>query len=241
MYLLYNFFLFCVSFAGGCIPLLARAPDGRQTPYLLAFSGSFLLGITFLHLLPETFEVLHHRAGILLLAGFFIQMFIQRITHGFEHGHVHVHGGTSVIPLNAIFIGMAVHAFMEGIPLGFGYLSAATEPSLYLAIAAHKLPEAMLITSVAAGIKGKKKAVMMLFFFSLITPAASVLAGQMGKSIQAMASLVTWLIPVVAGAFIHIATTIFYESGTRQHLMTTGKAVAVLAGMGAALLTLLFE
>jgi hypothetical protein len=51
----------------------------------------------------------------------------------------------------------------------------------------------------------------------------------------------TILIPVVAGSFIHIATTIFFESGTKQHLLTWQKAFAILIGVGIGLLSLFFE
>lgn len=243
MYILYNFILFLITIAGGCIPLLGKKTGNKGIQYLLAFSGAFLLSITFLHLLPETIGALHHHAGLLVLAGFFIQLFIQRFTHGVEHGHVHLpaHGEERHIPMNALFIGMSIHAFMEGLPLGFNYTAAATEPSLYLAIAAHKLPEAMLITGIAASIKGRKKALLLLFIFSLVTPAASMLASALGRSYYAMSQAVTWLIPVVAGAFIHIATTIFYESGTRHHLLTPRKIAAILLGIGIGLITLMFE
>jgi zinc and cadmium transporter len=241
MYLLYNFFLFLVSFLGGCIPLWGKGINEQKSQYLLAFSGAFLLSITFLHLLPETFEELHHEAGILVLGGFFLQMLIQRFTHGFEHGHVHVHPHATHVPINAILIGMAVHAFMEGLPLGFQYRETATEPSLYLAVAAHKLPEAMLISGVVASMKGRKTALTLLFVFSLITPLSSVLASVMGRSFYMVSQWVIWIIPIVAGAFIHIATTIFFESGTRQHMMTPAKVLAILLGVGISLLTLLFE
>ena len=54
-------------------------------------------------------------------------------------------------------------------------------------------------------------------------------------------SVVMVLVVVVAGAFIHIATTIFFESGTRQHLLTRQKITAILLGVGLGLTTLLLE
>lgn len=207
----------------------------------LAFSGAFLLSVTFLHLLPETFESLGSDAGWLLLTGFFIQLIIQRFTHGLEHGHVHHHSHEHHIPLTSIFAGLALHAFMEGIPLGFDYHISATEPSLYLAVAAHKLPEAMLVATLVSQTKGKGGAIITLFLFSLITPVAGILAAQLGSVSANLSELVTYLIPIVAGAFIHIATTIFFESGTKQHMMTNQKIMSILLGVGLGLITLLFE
>jgi zinc and cadmium transporter len=241
MHLLPDLLLFLVTLAGAALPLLTGFPDERKMHLLLAFSGSFLLGITCLHLLPETFRELPEHAGIYLLAGFFLQLLIQRATHGVEHGHVHVHDHGHSIPVLGILAGLSVHAFMEGLPLGFNYRSAATNPSLYLAVGAHKLPEAMLLGMLLQSVYGRGKTAAFLLLFSLITPCAALLAAKLGMHYGVMSRTVTALIPVVAGAFIHIATTIFFESGTRQHLLTSRKVAAMIAGIVLAGLTLLLE
>jgi zinc transporter ZupT len=241
MHLTYNLLLFIITFAGGSIPLWFKGLDDRRMHYLLAFSGSFLLSITFLHLLPETFTELGAKAGFFLLAGFFLQLLIQRITHGIEHGHVHVDHHSHHIPLTSIILGLSVHAFMEGLPLGFNYRMGATEPSLFLAVAAHKLPEAMLLCTLLLSTKGKTQSIITLLAFSLLTPLASIIASQLGQSYHAMSEMVTVLIPIVAGAFIHISTTIFFESGTKQHMLTWQKILAMVIGVSIGLATLVFE
>jgi zinc transporter ZupT len=257
----YNLLLFLLTLGGGIMALWTRGMDERRTHYLLAFSGSFLLSITLLHLLPETFTDLGHTAGVFVLAGFFIQLLIQRFTHGVEHGHAHIHvtegehhhdHGSDVhsmpnthyhsaIPLFSILFGLSVHAFMEGLPLGFHYRQEGTLTSLYLAVAAHKLPEAMLLTSLVVNLKGAKRGFVVLVLFSLITPVAALLAETLGEKYLAMSELVMWVVPIVAGAFIHIATTIFFESGTKQHMLTWQKIIAITLGVGVGLTTLLFE
>ena len=178
-----------------------------------------------------------------MLGGFFLQLLIQRATHGVEHGHAHIHPHEQGhgIPVMGMLAGLTLHAFMEGLPLGFNYRSAATNPSLYLAVGAHKLPEAMLLGILLQSVYSKRKTLFFLLLFSLITPCAAVLATKLGAHYGAMARTVTALIPVVAGAFIHIATTIFFESGTRQHLLTRRKVAAMIGGVLLAGLTLFFE
>lgn len=241
MQLAYTLLLFVITFAGGSIPLWVKGLNDSRMHYLLAFSGSFLLSITFLHLLPETFEELGSKAGFFLLAGFFIQLLIQRVTHGIEHGHVHVHAHDHHIPLKSILMGLTIHAFMEGLPLGFNYRMQATEPSLYLAVAAHKIPEAMLVATLVSGNSSRLRSFIILFLFSAITPFAGFLATMLGTSYHFVANMVMALIPIVAGAFIHIATTIFFESGTRQHMLTWQKIVAIILGVGIGLATLVLE
>lgn len=206
-----------------------------------------MLSMTLLHLLPETFKELGANAGMLLLAGFFIQLFLQRFTHGVEHGHTHVHDHAhghnhNHIPLSSIMVGLSVHAFMEGLPLGFNYRMETTEPALYMAVGAHKIPEAILVTSlVLDSTNSKRKAFTTLILFSLITPVAGAMAYFLGMSYNFIAQLVISLIPIVAGAFIHISTTILFESGTKHHGLTKRKTYAILGGLAIGLLTLALE
>ena len=241
MHLYYNLLLFIITLIGGSIPLWLRGISANRMHILLAFSGAFLLSITFLHLLPETFDELNASAGIYLLSGFFLQLAIQRFTHGIEHGHTHMSDHDHHIPLTPILLGLSVHAFMEGLPLGFNYRQSATEPSLYLAVAAHKLPEAMLASTLGYSTNGRTPAIFTLIVFALVTPIGSIIAGTLGYKYYAVSKAVTLLIPVVAGSFIHIATTIFFESGTRQHMLTWQKVLAIIAGIGIGLVTLTFE
>lgn len=245
----YTLILFLLTFIGGCLPLMVKRLNDDAMQYLLAFSGAFLLSMTFLHLLPETFEELGSKAGLFLLVGFFIQLIIQRLTHGVEHGHSHTHhhghghhDHSHHVPLLPIMTGLSIHAFMEGLPLGFNYRMNATEPALYMAVTAHKIPEAILIASlILQNTHSKSKTLLGLLAFSLITPVAGIMANQLGTSFHFIAQLVISLIPIVAGAFIHISTTIFFESGTKHHMLTGKKILAILLGLAVGLLTLTLD
>ena len=59
----------------------------QHMPLLLSFGGAFLLGLCFLHLLPEAFEMNTH-AGQWVVAGFLIQIGLEYLSKGMEHGHV---------------------------------------------------------------------------------------------------------------------------------------------------------
>jgi len=239
MQLYYSLLLFIITLAGGSLPLWTKKTEGTGSAYLLAFSGSFLLSITFLHLLPETFTDAPGKAGYLLLAGFFVQLLIQRFTHGAEHGHTHL--DEHHIPLTSILLGLSLHAFMEGLPLGFTYQDKVATPSLYLAVAAHKLPEAMLVVNLVMHTRSKGAARIILLLFALVTPVASLLTYFAGEHYEQAKGIIILLLPVVAGSFIHIATTIFFESGTKRHALNSRKTLAIIAGVCLGLLTLMFE
>jgi zinc transporter ZupT len=237
-----NILLFFITFSAGLLAMRVRLVDDKKMHLLLAFSGSFLLSITFLHLIPETIEDQGHRAGMYLLIGFFIQLLIQRLTHGVEHGHTHIHSHNHHIPLFSIMAGLGIHALMEGFPLGFNYRMPQTDISLYFAVAIHKLPEVVIVATMIRTANGKGiKSWGLLLLFALLTPIASILASFLGSKYFAISNILGIMIPIVAGAFIHIATTIFYESGTKQHTLTNQKIIAIVIGVALSAVTLLFH
>jgi|688.fasta_scaffold07252_13 zinc transporter ZupT len=239
-YLLSLFLLTCL---GGSLPLLRSGFKASWIPLLLAFSGAFLLGISTLHLMPESFHELGHKAGLYILLGFFVQLILQKLSHGAEHGHIHTHDTDHHHHgIGAILLGLSIHAFMEGIPLGFNYQNQITMPSIFLGVAAHKIPEALTLSILllSAGFS-KQKAWLLLLAFAFISPLSGILASVFGQKFYFISSMLTNIIPFVIGAFLHIATTILYESGTRKHELSRQKVMAVVIGLGFALLTLLFD
>lgn len=247
--IIYYLILFLLTFAGGSLPVFNKNWEGKYLGLLLAFSASFLLGITFLHLIPDAVESLGVYSGILMFGGFFLQQIVQRWTHGVEHGHHsvshsqhhHHHHENDGSPIFwPIFWGLAIHAFSEGLPLGIHYADPTTLPSLALAIGLHKIPEAMLVMALYLA-KGRSKgnSILLLLLFSLITPFSAVTAMILGNYFAAVAVVLQWCIPVIAGIFIQIATTIFYESSSHSHILKWQKWFVIIAGAGVAMVSLL--
>jgi zinc and cadmium transporter len=238
MILFYLICLFIFTAAVGAIPIFIPFKK-NWNQYLLAFSGAVLLGITFLHLIPEAVEDLHHRAGYYILGGFFLQLFLQKFSHGIEHGHVHAHDTEKKL-FNSIFLGLAVHAFLEGIPLGYTFEKGETITGLFIGIAAHKAPEVLTLMSFLIHINfSRKSKLTYLLVFAAMTPLAGILSQHFATAYSFTSNLITHLVPIVIGAFIHIATTIFFESGAQHHQLNREKIIAALLGIVVALLTLL--
>jgi zinc transporter ZupT len=237
---LYFLGLFIVTIIGGSIPFWIKEIKPFWITLLLACSGSFLLGITLLHLVPETFTDLGSKVGIYIFAGFFLQFILQKFTHGVEHGHVcgHGHDAIAVFP---ILVGLSVHAFMEGIPLGYHYHNdGSTLSSIFMGVFAHKMPEAITLSSLLV-VSNSKNKWLYLIAFALMSPLAGLMANHFGVKYYFVSHVLTYIIPVVAGAFLHISTTILFESGTQHHSMSKQKSLAILVGVGLALLTLMLD
>ncbi|PUZ30386.1 Zinc transporter ZupT [Chitinophaga costaii] len=241
----YLIFIFIATLTGGIIALRA-GKAGHFMVYLLAFTGAFLFGITIMHLLPEVFAQLGSRAGIYVVLGFFIQVALAQLSHGMEHGHTHMAtpggAGHHHIAIAPLLVGLSLHAFMEGLPLGFHYQDAAAIPSLMLGVALHKLPESLaLMTVMVHGGVSKPRLWAILVGFGLVTPLAAILAWLLGQTFSVVADYLVYVVALVIGAFIHIATTIFFESGTRYHEISGRKVIAIAGGILLAFVTMIFE
>jgi zinc and cadmium transporter len=234
--------LFATVF-GGMIPMLVRNLRPNLPIYMLAFTGAFLFGITIMHLLPEVYHELGHEAGIYIALGFFLQVALQQLSHGMEHGHTHLPSGdhhhVAIFPL---LVGLSLHAFMEGIPLGFHYTDQSALPSLMMGVMAHKVPEALtLITVMMHAHQPRAKLWRILIIFACVTPVSAILAAQLGSHFEVITKSLIYMVALVVGAFLHISTTIFYESGTKHHELSKRKVVAITFGLLLAFLTLIFE
>ena len=82
--------LFLPVFCGGLLVFRVVIKE-NQLKLILAFSAAYLLALTFLHLIPEVFQQGSQDAGMFILIGFFIQLFIDYFSTGIEHGHIHIH------------------------------------------------------------------------------------------------------------------------------------------------------
>ena len=101
--------------AGYLLALILKPEKKSHLKLLLAFSGSFLLSLTVMHLLPEVYgfeESLaagHNdhaghdhdsgsRTGIFIMIGILFQIILEFFSKGAEHGHVHGHADMPTIP-----------------------------------------------------------------------------------------------------------------------------------------------
>ena len=111
-----------------------KSPKGLKL--VLAFSGSFLLGITIFHLLPSVFKFSDFDAGIWIVVGLILQIFLEYLSQGAEHGHTPTN---SIVKLPwVLFLSLCLHSFIEGIPMG-------EQEALVWGIFIHKIPIGMVL------------------------------------------------------------------------------------------------
>ena len=222
--------LFASVIAGAIVVEIFKPKKGRNIQLLLTFSGAYLLAISLLHLLPDLFaNNPTEKIGIFILGGFLIQILLEYFSQGIEHGHFHK---SNVIPFS-VLISLCLHALLEGVPLG-GDLQEHTHNALLYGIVLHKMPVAIvLMTFFLQSNMKKSRAYILLFLFAIMAP----LGVYSGNIFGALSLYHNEILAIVIGIFLHISTTILFES-TDGHRFSFTKIITIIIGTLLAILSL---
>jgi zinc transporter ZupT len=233
--------LFFSVFAGGVAAFSSSGKNNNWNAPLLSFSGSFLLGLAILHLFPSVFSEGNPTIGLWVLSGFMLQFFLEQLTSGIEHGHIHSHTSGRGLRVFPIMIGLSIHAFIEGLPLAHYHEliehSSSTFNHLLYGIVLHKLPAAFALGTILS-LAGTHKWALMgyLFIFATMSPLGSWLSHYLHPE----HAYVHIIMALVAGSFLHIATTILFETDqTAHHTLSLKKLLFILSGLLLAIITIL--
>lgn len=204
---------------GYIIALFLKPKNKNNLKLLLAFSGSFLLSLTVMHLLPDVYKSDNHNIGLFIMAGILFQIILEFFSKGAEHGHVHGHETLTHIPW-LLFISLCIHAFLEGFPVGHHH-------NLAIGIAIHHLPIAIILTLFFVNGKLNKKAIFaFMFTFAIMTPLGTLLSDYLPVLNDYYAEITA----VVIGILFHISSTIIFES-SEGHKFNIAKVSMILFGI----------
>ena len=227
--------------------LVYLIPGGRTKSFrlLLVFAGAYLFGITVVHILPELYrgngEV--ELIGLFVLCGFFLQQILEHFTSGVEHGHIHKHEHAhdhqhshqhQQVSALVLLMALCVHAFLEGAMLaqpatmGFQYDVNA----ILLGIALHRAPAAFaLMTVLSFQLNSRNKAIPYLIVFSVAAPIGLLISTYLVEAEILSQSGLVLLYALVSGNFLHISTTIVFESSPEHHFNARKLTVAILGAL----------
>ncbi len=230
--------LFSSALLGGSLIFLIKNDLSKKLKLLLSFSGAYLFSITVLHLLPEVYASGDSYVGLYILLGFSFQIALEQFSEGIEHGHIHVHHHQhSVFPWG-IMLSLSLHSFLEGMPLiNSSNTHQHTEHTLLYGIALHHIPAAFALTSVLYQSKlSKVKIFVFLAVFAIMTPLGSIFSSYLqSNSFHFISNYFNYIMGVVIGIFLHISTTILFESNV-DHRFNFYKMIAIIIGAGLAIL-----
>ena len=189
---------------------------------LLIVSAGFLITICLNEVFPQVYAQEHSNIGMWVIGGVLLQMLLENLTKGFEHGHFHHHTeGKNILPL-ALMIGMFIHAFLEGIPL-------ANEQDIlspYLTgILVHNLPISFILGAfLAKNHKFSASALLIISLFALASPLGLILGRYFNPNWE------IYFLAVVGGIFLHISSVIIFES-SKNHNVDWRKIGLVMLGV----------
>jgi zinc and cadmium transporter len=230
-------FLFACAFFGGISVFLFKGDNHKILKLILSFSGAYLFGITVLHLIPDAYHENDNYVGIFILIGFLFQIIIEQFSDGIEHGHIHKPTvGHYIFPLG-IVISLCLHGFLEGMPIAQG-----SQNQLVFGIGLHHIPAAFVLGSVfLANKQSRNITVFFIFLFAIMAPAGYYFSYALSSGgIGNLQHYFNRIMGIVIGIFLHISTTILFESSD-GHKFNVRKMVAVLLGIGVALVGFVSE
>lgn len=199
---------------------------------LLVLSAGFLITICLNEVFPEVYHSDKENIGIWVIGGVLLQMLLENLTKGFEHGHFHQHQeGKNILPF-ALMLGMFIHAFLEGIPLANeqNFLS----PYLW-GILFHNIPISFVL---GAFLVQKKRfstsSWLVISIFAVASPLGLILGNYFNPELK------VYFLALVGGIFLHISSVIIFES-SKNHNIDWTKIFMVVSGVALALIGHLFH
>jgi len=235
--------LILAAFIGGLAAFKFASDSGKNIKHFLVFAGAFLFSITVIHILPELFvsSTDNLKIGILVLAGFFLQQILEFFSSGAEHGHVHIHDNKhhhSYMSAILVLSSISIHAFLEGTLLAHPsdiHLHHDAK-ALLIGIALHKIPAAFALVSILiCYLPSRRPAIFCLVIFSLASPTGLLVSDYLFENSYLDGEVFVMLFAIVSGNFLHISTTIVFESYP-MHGFSAQRLVMSLLGAGAAII-----
>ncbi|MCH7397307.1 ZIP family metal transporter [Belliella sp. DSM 107340] len=246
--MLVNFLLlFFTALIAGSLAYFIPSWQERYFKLILVFAGSYLFAITVLHILPELFVGTEDatKMGLYILLGFLLQQVLELFSSGVEHGHIHHHGHHHGIESGVwtLMIGLFLHAFLEGTLLSHDGMLVAHDHgaheghhhhhhgsnNLMFGIMLHKGPEAFALVAVLMSALKKRWVFVLLVIFALASPLGMMLSSALFDQELIGRGALNVFYGMVAGGFLHISTTIFFESSPDHKFHLNKVFISILA------------
>lgn len=219
-------------------------PGGRRVSprwmgYITVFGGAFLFASCFINLVPHMFvgegdyrfvtPGIHFKVAAAVMVGFLIQLLLEQLTKGVEHGHNHCrcceeeheaqvyhhahlhHEGHchdhQVHPVTGLLVGLSIHAFLEGMPMVD--LDGDIHQGLLYGIVLHNIPIALVLVGLFLNNRyGFWRSFGLLLLFAVMTPLGSLCNLYFVPENETLQSLI---MGVVVGILLHVSVSILFD------------------------------
>lgn len=236
MSVLFSYLLIIVGVAVWIVLLSGRHHISDHLMQAIAIFGSaFLLASCFINLVPHIFigegsdrfvtGGIHFKLAASVLIGFLIQLLLEHLTRGIEHGHNHCeccneesHHSTHhhheghchedhSHPVLGLMIGLCVHAFLEGMPLVAP--DGDVHQGLLYGIVLHNVPIAIVMVSLFMSNRySVRRSILLLLLFAIMTPLGSLCNLLLIPADPTVQSL---LMGLVVGILLHVSSSMLFD------------------------------
>lgn len=179
----------------------------KITLFLVSFAIGALLGDAFIHLIPESFELIESTfiPSLLILGGILLFLILEKILR-WRHCHefnCNDHP-SHLVAIN--LIGDTLHNFIDGMLIAASFMvNFNVGLATSLAVLFHEIPQEIGDFGILIhGGLSKTKAILYNFLSALASILGVVLTFLIGQNFS---NFSTFLIPITAGGFIYLAAT----------------------------------
>lgn len=216
-----------------------RHVSDRLMSYITVFGGAFLFASCFINLVPHIFlgdepyrfvtPGVGFKVAAAVMVGFLIQLLLEQLTKGAEHGHNHCpcceeeldaqehhhehhphegHCHTGAIhPVAGLLVGLSIHAFLEGMPMVDA--DGDIHQGLLYGIVLHNIPIALVLVTLFMNNRyGFWRSFGLLAIFAVMTPLGSLCNLYLVPENEVIQSLI---MGVVVGILLHVSVSILFD------------------------------
>jgi len=215
-----------LAMMAGALAVSSRAKLGLALiDDVVCFSAGFMLALALSAAIPEALRVHPQRSALVVLLGYLLVHLSQHIIAPHFHFGQETHQ-VSELSSKAAVAGLGVHSFFDGVAIASGFLvNPALGVLFFVAIALHKLPEGVAVSSLVLAAGGGVRAAYL----------AAGLLGVMtvlGVALTSRVALLTeYGLALSAGVTIYVAASNLVPEF--QHQRTLRTALSFFAGAGA--------
>jgi len=196
-----------ISLIGGIA--LLRFKKRREMALLLTmpFGAGALLAAAFFDLLPESFDRIDVRAGLIYcLVGFIIFFVLERSSSWFHHHHEHKGKIQDARQRTLIVVGDLIHNMIDGVAIGAAFIvSVPTGLITTIAVSTHEIPKELGTFAILLSKGWKDKTVILANMATAIgTIITAIIVYLVAGNVD---SIVGPALAITSGFFIYIAAS----------------------------------
>ncbi|MEJ2361411.1 MAG: ZIP family metal transporter [Gammaproteobacteria bacterium] len=200
----------------------------KYSIYFVCFAAGVLISVSFLHIIPKSFEMSPH-APMYLLGGFLLLHLFNRFITAFvcERG-THPSYGIGLIPM----VGIGFHSFIDGVVYSITFtVSIFTGVLATSGMVLHEFPEGIItyLLLLRGGFTEKTSLILAIIAASISTPLGMLVSWPYISRIDK--PLLGTLLSLSAGALVYVGATHLLPQAEKEHrkysLLALGAGILV--------------